>query len=224
MVVAVTGSVGKTTTKEMIYAVLSSAGPTLKTQGNLNNEIGLPKTLLELEKKHRYAVIEMGMSNLGEIARLSRTTCPNIGVVTNIGVSHLETLLTRENILRAKLEILEGMTKGSPLILNLDNDLLSTVVLKEHPVLTYGIRNPAAQFLGTQIQESGSSTTFVLQEASGKRTQVTIPCIGTHNVLNALAAFVIGLEAGLCLLYTSDGYRRFFLPAGHSGARLFLSY
>lgn len=137
------------------------------------------------------------MSNLGEIARLSRTTCPNVGVVTNIGVSHLETLLTRENILRAKLEILEGMPKGSPLILNLDNDLLSTVISKEYPILTYGIHNSAAQFFGTEIQESGSSTTFALQEASGKRTQVTIPCIGSHNVLNALAAFAVGLEAGL---------------------------
>ena len=109
VLVGVTGSVGKTTTKEMIACVLESQFCTLKTQGNLNNEIGLPKTLMQLEEQHTAAVIEMGMSHFGEISRLSRTAEPSMGVITNIGYSHIENLKTQEGILQAKLEILDGM-------------------------------------------------------------------------------------------------------------------
>ena len=105
LMIGVTGSVGKTTTKEFCYAVLSAFGNTLKTEGNQNNEIGLPNTLFRLEDTTEYAVVEMGMSNLGEIARLARTARPSAGIITNIGVCHLENLGSRENILKAKLEI-----------------------------------------------------------------------------------------------------------------------
>ena len=127
-VVGVTGSVGKTTTKEMIADVLASQYHTLKTEGNLNNEIGLPTTLLQLDSSYRAAVIEMGMSAFGEISRLSKCAAPNIGVITNIGESHIEYLGSREGILKAKLEILDGMEPHAPLILNADNDLLSGVI------------------------------------------------------------------------------------------------
>ena len=124
ILVGVTGSVGKTTTKEMIALVLAAKYHTLKTAGNLNNEIGLPKTLLQLTADHTAAVIEMGMSHFGEISRLSQTAQPTIGVITNIGYSHIENLKTQEGILKAKMEILDGMAEDAPLIVNGDDPLL----------------------------------------------------------------------------------------------------
>ena len=126
LMIGVTGSVGKTTTKEFCYAVLSAFGNTLKTEGNQNNEIGLPNTLFRLEDTTQYAVVEMGMSHLGEIARLVRAARPSAGIITMIGVSHLENLGTRENILKAKMEICQGLPDGAPLVLNADDDLLPT--------------------------------------------------------------------------------------------------
>ena len=110
---AITGSVGKTTTKDMLAQILSSSFKTLKTHENLNNEIGVSQTLLQLDPKFTAAVIEMGMSNLGEIETLSKTSSPDIGIITNIGSSHIKFLKTKENVLKAKLEILAGMKKKS---------------------------------------------------------------------------------------------------------------
>ena len=115
-VVSVTGSVGKTSTKEMVDAVLSARFKTLKTEGNLNNEIGLPKTLFRLDQSYQAAVIEMGMSGFGEISRLSKAAQGDLGIITNIGVSHIENLGSRENILKAKLEILDGLKKKHRLL------------------------------------------------------------------------------------------------------------
>ena len=112
-VVGLTGSVGKTTTKEMTYAVLAEQFKTIKTEGNLNNEIGMPKTLLRLKDDTEAAVIEMGMNHFGEIERMTKSSRPDIGIITNIGVSHIEYLGSRDGILKAKLEILEGMKKGA---------------------------------------------------------------------------------------------------------------
>lgn len=182
--VGVTGSVGKTTTKEMISAVLSERYKTHKTQGNLNNQIGLPKTLLQLDKTVEMAVIEMGMSDRGEIHELSVCAAPDISVITTIGVSHLENLGTRENILKAKLEITDGMEKSSPLVINADNDMLSTVKL-DRPIITYGIEKKA-DVMATDIESDGENTSFSINGL-----KVTIPCIGIHNVYNALAAYII---------------------------------
>lgn len=124
--IGVTGSVGKTTTKEFCYAVLSAFGKTLKTEGNQNNDIGVPNTLFRLTDDTEYAVVEMGMDHAGEIERLTRCARPSAGIITMIGVSHLENLGTRENILKAKLEICTGLPDGAPLALNADNDLLPT--------------------------------------------------------------------------------------------------
>ena len=195
LVVGVTGSVGKTTTKEMIAAVLSAGYKTLKTQGNLNNAIGLPRTIFELDSTYEAAVIEMGMSALGEISLLTRTALPDIGVITNIGVSHLETLGTRENILKAKLEILEGMAPGAPLVINGDNDLLQTVQL-DRPVLTCGIDNPDADYRAVNIQPRGFDTEFAIVYGENA-VHVLLPAIGEHNVLNALFGFAVGRFAGM---------------------------
>ncbi len=124
-VVGITGSVGKTSTKEAVYAVLSQKYRTHKNEGNLNNEIGMPMSVFGLERSHGAAVFEMGMSGFGEISRLSRVAEPDIGLITNIGVSHIGKLGSRENILKAKLEITDGMKKDGELILNGDDDLLA---------------------------------------------------------------------------------------------------
>ena len=126
-VVAITGSNGKTTTKDMVGLVLSKGYNVLKTQGNLNNEIGLPLTLLQLDDHHQVTVVEMGMSNLGEIHRLAEIARPTIGIITNIGVSHLQNLGTRDNILKAKMEIFDFFGSEDWAILNGDDEYLGRV-------------------------------------------------------------------------------------------------
>ncbi|MBR2731917.1 MAG: UDP-N-acetylmuramoyl-tripeptide--D-alanyl-D-alanine ligase [Clostridia bacterium] len=126
-VIGVTGSVGKTTTKEMIHTVLSAKYNTLKNEGNLNNEIGVPLTLFRLEKAHEAAVIEMGMNHPGEIAYLTGIAQPTIAVITNIGDAHLENMGSRENTLRAKCEIFERMPAGTPAVFSGDDALLTAL-------------------------------------------------------------------------------------------------
>lgn len=194
--VGVTGSVGKTSTKEMIYAVLSSRHKTLKTEGNHNNEIGMPLTLFELDDSFRYAVIEMGMCNFNEITELSKVARPNVGVITNIGVSHIEVLGSRENILKAKLEIVNGMSSDAPLILNIDDDMLRKAAdTLDRPVMTYGVNAPA-EITAANIRVNGYSTEFDIV-AYGQTYHAAIPTIYRHNVYNALAAFAVGLTVDM---------------------------
>lgn len=190
-VVGLTGSVGKTTTKEFIALVLGAQYNTLKTQGNLNNEIGVPQMLFRLEDSHTAAVIEMGMNHFGEISRLTRAVAPTVGLITNIGVSHIENLGSRAGILQAKLEILEGMAPDAPLIVNIDNDMLRTVKLGDRPLLTFAIDDQSADFTATDIAEQGSTTTFTVHHSTFTQP-VTIPTVGIHNVYNALAAMAVG--------------------------------
>lgn len=205
--VGVTGSVGKTTTKDMIAAAISSGFCTLKTQGNLNNEIGLPKTLLNLSSEHEAAVVEMGMQGIGEIARLCRAARPNIGVITNIGVSHMEQLGSRENILKAKLELAEALPDGAPIVLCGDNDLLKTVRIPRLTMMTYGVDSEEYDLFARDIREDSTSCAFTAvynEKVAGKPVKqhpisVTLPCIGLHNVRNALAAMLTGKALGLRL-------------------------
>lgn len=194
-VVGVTGSVGKTTTKEMIYAVLSSRFKTLKTEGNFNNDIGVPKMIFRLDKTYQAAVLEMGMSDLNEITFLSQAAMPTVSVISNIGVSHLENLKTRENILKAKLEILDGMADDAPLIINIDNDMLSTVSL-DRPVITIALENEKADCRAENIVGKSDNTYFDIVY-KGKTYKAFIPTIGLHNVYNALAAFCVGIQVGI---------------------------
>lgn len=195
-VVGLTGSVGKTTTKEFIALVLGAKYNTLKTQGNLNNEIGVPQMLFRLEDSHTAAVIEMGMNHFGEISRLTRAVAPTVGLITNIGVSHIENLGSRAGILQAKLEILEGMAPDAPLIVNMDNDMLRTVKLGDRPLLTFAIDDQSADFTATDIAEQGSTTTFTVHHSTFTQP-VTIPTVGIHNVYNALAAMAVGYVTGV---------------------------
>ncbi|MCD7959253.1 MAG: UDP-N-acetylmuramoyl-tripeptide--D-alanyl-D-alanine ligase [Ruminococcus sp.] len=198
ILVGITGSVGKTTTKEMVACVLASQYETLKTQGNLNNEIGMPKTLMRLETQHEAAVIEMGMSHFGEISRLSRAARPMIGVITNIGYSHIENLKTQEGILQAKLEILDGMEEDAPLVVNGDDKLLSPLKRELfRPVITYGMYHAKADVQAVDIVRKPHSTMFSILTPVGKKYPVTLPCAGEHNIMNALAAFCVGRFAGI---------------------------
>lgn len=190
-IVALTGSVGKTTTKEFTHLVVNSKYKAIKTLGNLNNEIGLPQMLFMLDSSTEAAVIEMGMNHFGEIHRLSTATQPTVGIITNIGVSHIENLGSREGILEAKLEILDGLKKSAPLLLNGDNDLLSTVKNNDYKIYFYAVDNDA-DFKAVDIKENPNTTSFTVQYF-GKEQKITIPAIGKHNVYNALAAFAVGI-------------------------------
>ena len=187
--VGLTGSVGKTTTKEFTYLVVNAKYKSIKTQGNLNNEIGLPQMLFQLDDSVEAAVIEMGMNHFGEISRLAKAAKPTVGVITNIGVSHIENLGSRDGILKAKLEILDGLENNAPLILNADDDKLSTVKCENHKILFYGINN--GDFKAKNIIENEGNTYFNI-EYFGNVQSIKIPTIGIHNVYNALAAFAVG--------------------------------
>ena len=198
LMIGVTGSVGKTTTKEFCYAVLSAFGNTLKTEGNQNNEIGLPNTLFRLDDATEYAVVEMGMSNLGEIERLARAARPSAGIITLIGVSHLENLGTRENILKAKLELCYGLPDGAPLALNADDDLLPTAKLPERlrPVW-FGIDSPDADVRAVKITAGDNGPDFVLSDKEYGDFPLHIPTVGLHTVSDALAAYAAATRLGL---------------------------
>ncbi len=220
--VGVTGSVGKTTTKDMISLVLSEKYNTLKTSGNLNNEIGLPKTLFNLDSTYQCAVIEMGMSHFGEISRLTRTALPTMGVITNIGFSHIENLGSQQGILKAKLEILEGMDGSAPIFLNADDISLYQVSYQlGRPTYTFGIENPDSDFRAINVNQHDTYTTFDVQWKGGTDS-ITLPAIGSHNVLNALVSFAIGVNSGLTpqevanalSKYKADALRQNFTQKG----------
>ncbi len=194
--VALTGSVGKTTTKEMCACVLEAKYKTLKTEGNFNNEIGMPMTVFRLDESYDVAVLEMGMSDFGEISRLSRAAKPTLAILTNIGISHIEKLGSKEGILRAKLEILEGLAPDAPVVLNADDPLLAGAAIMGHPVYTYGIDNPHCRFKAYGLQAAGEGVRFVLDYGVGEQP-VTLPTAGRHNVYNALAAFAAGFLLGV---------------------------
>lgn len=187
-VVAITGSVGKTTTKEMVAEVLSQKYCCLKTEGNFNNEIGVPLTLFRLEDRHEIAVLEMGMNHFGELSRLTRAAAPDAVIINNIGMSHIENLGSQEGILKAKLEILEGLQPGGTALFNGDDEYLS----RANPacnVVRYGC-GEGCQLRAEKIEAENQLFSFVCKELPGR---VTIPMLGRHNIYNALAAIAAGL-------------------------------
>ncbi|MGM9637542.1 MAG: UDP-N-acetylmuramoyl-tripeptide--D-alanyl-D-alanine ligase [Eubacteriales bacterium] len=193
LTVAVTGSIGKTTTKEFIWSVLSEKYPTLKTEGNHNNQIGLPMTLLGIGPEHKAAVLEMGMSHFGEIDELSRMTAPNIAVITNIGTSHIENLGSREGIRNAKMEIVNGLQPGGVLILNGDEPFLAGV----RGAYYVGMKNRDCDVFADNILIGQNGTAFDLVINGERIESIVIPALGEHNVLNAAIAYTVGLVAGM---------------------------
>ena len=212
LLIALTGSVGKTTTKEMVACVMAQKGETLKTEGNFNNEIGMPRTLFRLEETTKNAVIEMGMDGFGQISVLTNCAKPDCAIITNIGVSHIEILGSRDGILQAKLEILEGLKKGSPVFLNGDNDKLASVKLDDYKVIFFGIENENCDVRAVDIKEIGLSTEFTAIKGDIKQ-KITIPTVGIHNVYDALTAFAVGLEYGVSPENIAKGLRD-YTPSG----------
>lgn len=211
-VIAVTGSVGKTTTKELIAAVLGTQGRVLKTQANYNNEIGVPKTLLELEADHDYAVIEMGMRAAGEIGLLAQIARPDIAVITNVGTAHIGRLGSEQAIATAKCELLQELSPNGVAVLNHDNARLTCTAAKvwSGRVVTYGLE-------GGDLH--GKFTAPATLELAG--TQLPLPLPGQHNALNYLAALAVAkilqidqatLTQGLAVDLPQGRARRLALP------------
>lgn len=213
-VIGVTGSVGKTSTKEMLAAVLSSRFRTFKTPGNLNNQTGVPLTLFRLEPEHELAIIEMGTNHPGEIRRLSAMAQPTICLITNVGVAHIEFFGTRENIFRGKAEMLEHMRPGGAVIVNGDDDML--------------VRLPGAVRFGFQehndvraceVEDLGLSGSAFTVCAGGERARMQVRAPGRHMIGNALAAVAAGLALGMPLEELREGVERFSPAAGRMQVR-----
>ena len=211
-VIGVTGSVGKTSTKDIIANVMSQKFKTLKTEGNNNNNIGLPLTILRLQDEE-IAVIEMGMNHLGEISYLSKIAKPDIAVITNIGTSHIGNLGSRENILKAKLEILDGM-KNKRLIINNDNDFLHKWQEENSDKLeihTFGINNES-EAKAENLQLNANDSEFICKYKN-EEIKIEVPVGGEHFVLNALCGLSFGKFFGLSNDEIKNGISSFKLTA-----------
>ncbi len=221
-VAGLTGSVGKTTTKEFIASVLARDFNTHATKGNFNNDIGVPYTIFGINDATEAAVIEMGMSNFGEIESLSLCAGPDIAVITNIGTSHIEFLGSREGILKAKSEILSGLKPNGKLILNADDEYLMQIKKSDaYDIIYVGIDNEKSDLRAEDIHSDEHGTLF---KCSGREYRINLP--GIHNVYNALAAIAVGMEYGMSYeriyaglkSYTSDGIRQNIIS--HKGFKL----
>lgn len=195
---AVTGSSGKTTTKDMLYFAVSESRKTLRNLGNLNSEIGLPMTVFNLDESHECAVLEMGMYVQGEIDYLAEIVKPHFAIITNVGVAHIQSAGSRENILKAKMEIANYMTQSDVLLINGDNDMLQTVdtgAIKPS-VYKYGLEeHNDIRLISYETTESGMK---IRADILGKITEYEIPTLGIHNIYNSLSVM------GLCSLMSLD--------------------
>lgn len=196
-VVGVTGSVGKSTTKEMICAVLGSTYKVSKTPANHNNDIGMPMAVLSMPEDTEVAVLEMGMNHFREIAYLASIGKPDVAVITNIGTMHIEHLGSQQGILQAKLEILEGMEDDGKVILNGDDALLWNLHRQsKRKILYFGTRNPEADCLAENVEQSADHLTFAACY-NGQKMQIDMALEGLHYVSDALAAIAVGIELGV---------------------------
>ncbi len=198
-VVGVTGSAGKTTTKEAIAHVLSTRCRVLKSEGNFNNHFGLPLMLLKLQPEHEIAVIEMGMSHAGEITALARIAQPEMGVVTVVAPVHLEYFDSLASIARAKYELIESLPAGGTAVLNADDEYVSQFGRDfKGKVVLYGTR-PPADVRAENIESRGAEGSAFDIVMEGLRQRALLPLVGAHNIGNALAAVAVGLERGIGL-------------------------
>lgn len=210
-VIGITGSVGKTSTKDIIASVMAQKYKVVKTEGNYNNHIGVPLTILRL-KDHNAAVVEMGMNHLGEISKLTNIAKPTMSVITNVGTSHIGELGSRENILKAKLEILEGMKEDAPLAINNDNDMLHNwymVNKNKRKILTFGIENES-DIMAKNIVASDDGSKFTVN-IEGKDYDVEINVGGKHFIINSLCAICVGLQNNIEIEKIMEGIKEFKL-------------
>jgi UDP-N-acetylmuramoyl-tripeptide--D-alanyl-D-alanine ligase len=225
-VVGVTGSVGKTTTKEIAAAVLAQRYNTLRSEGNLNNEIGLPLTLLKTRKDHQCLVLEMGMYDVGEIARLCEIARPQVGVVTNVGPVHLERAGTIERIAQAKAELVEALPKDGVAVLNADDPLVAAMTNKTAArVFSYGL-TPSADLWADEIESEGLDGIHFRFHYRDDVIHVRVPLLGRHSVHTALRAAAVGLiedlswEEIVAGLQDMDAQLRLVVARGLNGATL----
>jgi len=198
-VVAVTGSAGKTTTKEAAAHLLSEKFRVFKSQGNLNNHFGLPLQLLQLEPEHEMAVIEIGMSHAGEISALAGIARPEIGVVSLVAPVHLEFFSSLADVARAKYELIAALPKGGVAVLNADDPYVSQFGRDFHgKVVSFGIDRPA-DIRAEEIRALGEAGSQFALVANGERCAAQLPLVGKHNIYNALAAVAVALDRGLPL-------------------------
>ena len=218
-VIAITGSVGKTSTKDIVASVVGTKYKVHKTQGNLNNHIGVPLTILQLDN-HEALVVEMGMNNLGEISVLSKIAKPNIAIITNVGTAHIGNLGSRENIRKAKLEILDGMQQGGVLVINNDNDMLhdwyeniyqeqKNSTYSNIKVATYGIDN-TSDVMAENIDLQANSSNFETL-INGVKENIEVPVGGLHFVYNALCAITVGNLVNVSIKDIFKGIKNFEL-------------
>ncbi len=197
--IGVTGSAGKTTTKEAIAHVLGTRHRVLKSQGNLNNHFGMPLQLLKLEPEDDLAVIEMGMSHAGEITALAKVARPDCGVVTMVAPVHLEFFHSIAEIARAKYELIESLHAGGIAVLNADDEYVSQFGRDFHgKVVTFGVEKPA-DVSARNIESRGSEGSAFELVADGERARASLSLLGQHNISNALAAVAVGLQYGVSL-------------------------
>lgn len=210
--VAITGSVGKTSTKDMVSSVIAQKFDVLKTEGNYNNHIGLPLTLLKL-KNETASVLEMGMNHLGEISLLTNIAKPTVCILTNVGTSHIGNLGSRENILKAKLEILEGLNENGTVIINNDNDLLHEWKEKENKynICTYGIEEKS-DYMAYNISEAADGSTFDI-DIENNTYNIKVPVGGIHFIYNSLCAIASGRLFGINMEKIIKGISTFKLTA-----------
>lgn len=211
-VVGITGSVGKTSTKDIIANVVAQKYNVLKTEGNMNNDIGLPLTILNLRKEHQALVVEMGMNHKGEIAYLTNIAKPTIAIVTNIGTSHIGNLGSRENILKAKLEILEGLNNKGVFIYNNDNDMLynNKKAFENYKTLNYGIEN-ISDIMASNIVTNINGSKFDIKIDKEIENNIYIKVSGRHFVYNSLCAIAVGNILNIPIDDTKNGIETFSL-------------
>lgn len=208
-VVGITGSTGKTSTKDLVAAFLSGKYRVFKTKGNFNNEIGLPLMIFELDSSYDIAVLEMGTSNFGEINRLASIARPDVSAITNIGVAHIEYLKTRENILKEKMSISDFFEKENSLILNCENDMLRTVNKCDRFEIKKTGYDETYDVYGKNVILTGETTSFEAVTKDGDSHKFTLNMIGEHNVLNALIGIQIAKEFGLTFDEMEKGLKNF---------------
>lgn len=215
-IVGITGSVGKTSTKEIISSVLATRYNVLKTEGNFNNEVGLPLTILRIRDEHKVAVVEMGINHFGEMHRLSEIAKPDICVITNIGQCHLEFLGSREGILKAKSEIFDFMNPEGYVCINGDDDMLATInEVHGHKPVTYGLTMKSDVYVTSTESKGifGSKATIYLNDET---FDVEIPLPGEHMIMNALAATCVGDLLGLKTEEIAEGIKNVKAVGGRS--------
>ncbi|MEG0050956.1 MAG: UDP-N-acetylmuramoyl-tripeptide--D-alanyl-D-alanine ligase [Terrisporobacter sp.] len=207
--IAVTGSVGKTTTRDMVFATISAKYNSLKNVGNLNNQFGVPLTLFNLNKEHECAVIEMGMSGFNEIEYLANIVHPQIGIISNIGYSHVEHLGSREGIFQAKMEVTTNFDSDSLLIVNGDDDCLKTLKKRDlvYNLKTFGFEKDNDIYCEAyKMSDDDINFTAVID---GKKEEFFIPTVGKHNIYNAMAAILVGINLNMSLEEIKGGLKNF---------------